>query len=212
MTRLSLSLFFCVCCALLPAAQNVKTVGGVALANVKTVSGVAIANVKSIGGVDNTSGGACDTVAQSFETSDGTSTSSQQYVANLITASGSHVVCAIAMTIRRNASDTGSWTLEVRNDNAGVPGDTVFSTSEPVPVEDINSATTELEVFSFATPVNLTGSTNYFLTLNRGTGVAGSMTLVRGNTSPENIQEGIPGSWSTITTSRGALYIIYTSS
>lgn len=42
---------------LLPAAVNVKTVGGVPIANVKTVGGVAKANVKSIGGVDNTGGG-----------------------------------------------------------------------------------------------------------------------------------------------------------
>lgn len=54
--------------ALLPAAVNVKTVGGVSRANVKTVGGVALANVKSIGGVDNTSGGgATYLINQNFE-------------------------------------------------------------------------------------------------------------------------------------------------
>lgn len=47
---------------LLPAAVNVKTVGGVPIANVKTVGGVARASVKTIGGVDNTSGGGGGTI------------------------------------------------------------------------------------------------------------------------------------------------------
>lgn len=44
-------------CCFAFGAQNVKTVGGVAIANVKTVGGVAKANVKTIGGVENTGGG-----------------------------------------------------------------------------------------------------------------------------------------------------------
>jgi len=41
----------------LSAAENVKTVGGVARANVKTIGGVAEANIKTLLGVDNTSAG-----------------------------------------------------------------------------------------------------------------------------------------------------------
>jgi hypothetical protein len=38
-------------------AQNVKTVGGLAIASVKTIDALAIASAKTIMGVDNTSGG-----------------------------------------------------------------------------------------------------------------------------------------------------------
>lgn len=44
------------CCSTF-AAQDVKTVGGLAIANVKTVGGLAIASVKTVAGVDNTAGG-----------------------------------------------------------------------------------------------------------------------------------------------------------
>lgn len=59
------------CVASLFAAENVKTVNGVARANVKTIDGVPIANIKTLNGVDNTGGGGPVLATDDFNRADG---------------------------------------------------------------------------------------------------------------------------------------------
>lgn len=100
------------------AAENVKSVDGVAKANIKSIAGVAEANIKSIDGVDNTaSGGVTFPIVDTFDRdnvnpiSNPTSDGKGNWTTPLITA---------AVEIDGNTADgTGSDSIAILNPTSG---------------------------------------------------------------------------------------------
>lgn len=84
------SLLVTVACLLtLNAAQDVKTVNGLAIASVKTANGLAIASVKTINGVDNTASGGADVAFDTkFEKGASGQASPFSYTSNAGTVAG----------------------------------------------------------------------------------------------------------------------------